>query len=205
MVFFVLLFVFIVLLFVFLMLLMMFLMLLMMFLMLFVMFLMLFVMFLMLFVMFLMLLMMFLMLLMVFPMLLRMFLMMFLVISMMMVIMVTPVPDVPVHDSLVNDGRSTHHPLHVCVGGGSRGLEKGGKLYSAGIFKTSMRARNRVGIGLLYPPARLYSLAELVPWNRFVDLHVENLGLCTFTWHVNKRIDCQRLARLLCPADQNIG
>jgi len=124
MVFFVLLFVFIVLLFVFLMLLMMFLMLLMMFLMLFVMFLMLFVMFLMLFVMFLMLLMMFLMLLMVFPMLLRMFLMMFLVISMMMVIMVTPVPDVPVHDSLVNDGRSTHHPLHVCVGGGSRGLEK---------------------------------------------------------------------------------
>jgi hypothetical protein len=202
MVFFVLLFVFIVLLFVFLMLLMMFLVLLMIFLMLL-------MMFLMLLMVFLMLLMMFLMLLVMFPMLLRMFLMMFLVISMMMsvmAIMVTPVTDVPIDDdSLVNDGRSTHHPLHVCVGGGSRGLEKGGKLYSAGIFKTSMRARNRVGIGLLYPPARLYSLAELVPWNRFVDLHVENLGLCTFTWHVNKRIDCQRLARLLCPADQNIG
>jgi hypothetical protein len=202
MVFFVLLFVFIVLLFVFLMLLMMFLVLLMIFLMLL-------MMFLMLLMVFLMLLMMFLMLLVMFPMLLRMFLMMFLVISMMMsvmAIMVTPVTDVPIDDdSLVNDGRSTHHPLHVCVGGGSRGLEKGGKLYSAGIFKTSMRARNRVGIGLLYRPARLYSLAELVPWNRFVDLHVENLGLCTFTWHVNKRIDCQRLARLLCPVDQNIG
>jgi hypothetical protein len=38
---------------------------------------------------------------------------------------VTPVTDVPIDDdSLVNDGRSTHHPLHVCVGGGRRGLEK---------------------------------------------------------------------------------
>jgi hypothetical protein len=30
-------------------------------------------------------------------------------------------------------------------------------------------ARNRVGIGLSYRPARLHSLAEMVPWNRFLD------------------------------------
>ncbi len=40
-------------------------------------------------------------------------------------------------------------------------------LYScAGIFKQSMGDRNRVGIGS--PPARLHSLAELVPWHRFL-------------------------------------
>ncbi len=38
----------------------------------------------------------------------------------------------------------------------------------AGIFKQSMGARNRVGIGLSYWPARLHGLAELVPWNRFL-------------------------------------
>jgi hypothetical protein len=39
---------------------------------------------------------------------------------------------------------------------------------NAGIFKQSMGARNQVGIGLSYRPARLHSLAELVPWNRFL-------------------------------------
>jgi hypothetical protein len=39
---------------------------------------------------------------------------------------------------------------------------------SAGIFKQSMGARNRVGIGLSYRPARLLRLAELIPWNRFL-------------------------------------
>ncbi len=34
--------------------------------------------------------------------------------------------------------------------------------------KKSMGARNRVGIGLSYRPARLHSLAELIPWNRFL-------------------------------------
>jgi hypothetical protein len=34
-----------------------------------------------------------------------------------------------------------------------------------GIFQQSVGARNRVGIGLSYRPARLHSLAELVPWN----------------------------------------
>jgi hypothetical protein len=28
-------------------------------------------------------------------------------------------------------------------------------------------ARNRIGIGLSYPPARLHRLAEFIPWNRF--------------------------------------
>jgi hypothetical protein len=37
----------------------------------------------------------------------------------------------------------------------------------AGIFKESMGARHRVGIGLSYRPARLHTLAEFIPWNRF--------------------------------------
>jgi hypothetical protein len=35
-------------------------------------------------------------------------------------------------------------------------------------FLQSMGARNRVGIGLSYRPARQHSLAALVPWNRFL-------------------------------------
>jgi hypothetical protein len=38
----------------------------------------------------------------------------------------------------------------------------------AGIFNQSMGARNRVGIGLSHRLARPHSLAELVPWNRFL-------------------------------------
>ncbi len=38
----------------------------------------------------------------------------------------------------------------------------------AGIFKQSMGARNRIGIGLSYRPARLHRLVELIPWNRFL-------------------------------------
>ncbi len=33
----------------------------------------------------------------------------------------------------------------------------------AGIFEQDMRARNRVGIGLSYRPARLHRLAEAIP------------------------------------------
>ncbi len=36
------------------------------------------------------------------------------------------------------------------------------------IFNQSMGARNRVGIGLSYRPARLHRLAEFIPWNRFL-------------------------------------
>jgi hypothetical protein len=38
----------------------------------------------------------------------------------------------------------------------------------AGIFEQSMGARNQVGIGFSYQPARLLRLAESVPWNRFL-------------------------------------
>ncbi len=38
----------------------------------------------------------------------------------------------------------------------------------AGIFKQSMGARHRVGIGLSYRPAMLHRLAEFIPWDRFL-------------------------------------
>jgi hypothetical protein len=45
--------------------------------------------------------------------------------------------------------------------------------HRAGIFKQSMRARNRGGIGLSYRPAMLHRLAEFIPWNRFLgSIHV---------------------------------
>ncbi len=43
------------------------------------------------------------------------------------------------------------------------------RCYCAGIFKQSMRARNRVGTGLSYRPARLHRIAELISWSRFSD------------------------------------
>ncbi len=50
-------------------------------------------------------------------------------------------------------------------------------IYSAGIFKQSMGARNRVGKGLSYRPARLHMLAELIPCNRFLgSLKFKNSG-----------------------------
>ncbi len=51
-------------------------------------------------------------------------------------------------------------------------------VYWAGIFIQSIGARNRVGIGLSYRPARLHRLAELIDWNRFLgSLKVKNFGL----------------------------
>jgi hypothetical protein len=43
------------------------------------------------------------------------------------------------------------------------------KIICAGICKQYVGVRNRVGIGLSYRPARLHRLAELNPWNRFLD------------------------------------
>jgi hypothetical protein len=37
-------------------------------------------------------------------------------------------------------------------------------------FRTSMGARNRVGIRLSYRPARLHRLAESIPWNRHLGI-----------------------------------
>ncbi len=49
----------------------------------------------------------------------------------------------------------------------------------AGIFKQSMGARNRVGIGLSYRPARLHRLAKFIPWNRFLgSINVWKYRLC---------------------------
>jgi hypothetical protein len=42
------------------------------------------------------------------------------------------------------------------------------KKFRAGIFKESMGARNRGGIGLSYRPARLHRLVEFIPWYRFL-------------------------------------
>jgi hypothetical protein len=48
---------------------------------------------------------------------------------------------------------------------GARGCEApSGTLVRAGIFKKSMGARHRGGIGFSYRPARL---AEFISWNRF--------------------------------------
>jgi hypothetical protein len=41
-------------------------------------------------------------------------------------------------------------------------------IYCAGILEQSMGARNRVGKGLPYRPARLHRLEESIPWNRFL-------------------------------------
>jgi hypothetical protein len=38
-------------------------------------------------------------------------------------------------------------------------------LFRAGVLEQFMRVRNRVGIRLSYRPARLFRLAELIPWN----------------------------------------
>jgi len=56
--------------------------------------------------------------------------------------------------------------MDICGGGGSNGSKNRG-LFDvlvpyAGIFKQSMGARYRVGIGLSYRPERLHSLAEFV-------------------------------------------
>jgi hypothetical protein len=37
-----------------------------------------------------------------------------------------------------------------------------------GILEQSIGARNRVGIGMSYRPARLHRVAESIPWNRFL-------------------------------------
>jgi hypothetical protein len=48
---------------------------------------------------------------------------------------------------------------------------------SAGILEQSMRARKRVGIGFLYRPARLQSLAELIP-GHLKSLKIPSLFSC---------------------------
>ncbi len=64
-------------------------------------------------------------------------------------------------------------------GGGRREAKKHyeGEEACVGIFKQSVGARNRVGIGLLYRPYRLRRLAELIPWNRLLGAITWKFGL----------------------------
>jgi hypothetical protein len=65
---------------------------------------------------------------------------------------------------LIKNGELSRHIFRIM----KDYLKNRGCKARAGIFKKSMEARHRVGIGLSYRPARLYRLAELVPWNRFL-------------------------------------
>jgi hypothetical protein len=60
------------------------------------------------------------------------------------------------------------YPFDVVTG---QQVEREGEVfqlaYRAGIFKKSMGARHRGGIGFSYRPARLQRLAEFIPWNQF--------------------------------------
>jgi hypothetical protein len=48
----------------------------------------------------------------------------------------------------------------------------------AGIFKKSMGARHRGGIGFSYRPARLHRLVEFIPWHQFRGpIHISKYGL----------------------------
>jgi hypothetical protein len=59
----------------------------------------------------------------------------------------------------------------------------------AGIFKQSLGARNREEIGLLYQPARLRRLEELMPWNRFLgSLKVTKFGLRSLVIHSDPEV-----------------
>jgi hypothetical protein len=61
-----------------------------------------------------------------------------------------------------------------------------------------MEARNRVGIGLSYRPARLHRLAEFIPWNRFLgSINVQKYGLFTQYKTISALSMADSLARAL--------
>ncbi len=81
------------------------------------------------------------------------------------------------HDKLLEKNPETYCTIHDVL----KPLEKkvkSGPVSGAGIFKQSMGAKNRLRIGLSYRPPRVYRLAELIPWNRFLgslkDVTVQN-------------------------------
>jgi hypothetical protein len=82
-----------------------------------------------------------------------------------------PYSDMPLHATRTRED-AAFSPGIFKQSMGARNRVRIGLLYrpaSARILEQSMGARNRVGISLSYRPARLlYSLAELVPWNRFL-------------------------------------
>ncbi len=67
------------------------------------------------------------------------------------------------------EGKGIEEELGTARGGRRRGRtarEDTPKISRAGIFKKSMGARHRGGIGFSYRPARLHRLAEFIPWNQ---------------------------------------
>jgi hypothetical protein len=50
----------------------------------------------------------------------------------------------------------------------SPGIDSANLIACVGIFEQSMGARNQVGKGFSYRPARLHRLAESILWNRFL-------------------------------------
>jgi hypothetical protein len=70
-------------------------------------------------------------------------------------------------EQLGNDSEQERLYIHENNGRGEAGKRAVADFIEprAGIFKKSMGARHRVGIGLLYWPARLHRLAEFIPWN----------------------------------------
>jgi hypothetical protein len=62
-------------------------------------------------------------------------------------------------------------PIRICGFDIYRLSIIGTSIWTAGIFKKSLGARKRGGIGFSYRPARLHRLAEFITWNRFLGLH----------------------------------
>jgi hypothetical protein len=59
------------------------------------------------------------------------------------------------------------------------------------LFNNLLGARNRLGIGLSYRPARLHGLAELIPWNRFLgSLKVHKHEIILNFFYLNKILIC---------------
>ncbi len=56
----------------------------------------------------------------------------------------------------------------ICTGYAENSFTVNKVVNCAGIFEQSMGARNQVGIGFSYRPARLHRLAESIPGNRFM-------------------------------------
>jgi hypothetical protein len=89
------------------------------------------------------------------------------------------------HLDILSEFRRYECTVHVCMYDGSRvkfrtysflarqpfsSFCTGGISYpqnTAGIFKKSMGARHRGGIGFSYRPARLHRVAEFIPWHQF--------------------------------------
>jgi hypothetical protein len=69
-----------------------------------------------------------------------------------------------------------------CYCGNTYMCDSGSLSLGAGIFKQSVGARNRLGIGLSYRPSRLHRMVELIPWNLFLgSLKVKNSGSVSST------------------------